>query len=269
MEGRAILGVVCAGAMALTLCVARAEVMQTGQYALPQGKPLIVSRLSLNKGGDLVVSQYAPGARQPITACTSHAPASKTPCYVLTEDEPVHVILVRDDFNGFSHVHPQLQGGVYSIHVSLEPRHRYYAYVASQVSGMPEQIFRFVVQPAVKPAHVTATAIKPAAKTTAGPYQVALDQPRLRAGKPQVLNADITHDPRSPGVAPYHVAWVRAILVNTSSLTFGHVDGAIDRGICCEYALRMPALSKGLYKLWLQFDDGSAIYTAPFTFAAQ
>ena len=269
MERRAILGVVCAGAIALTICAARADVAQTGQYALAQGKPLIVSRLSLTKSGNLVVNQYARGARQPITTCASNARAAKTPCYVLTEDEPVHVILVRDDFMSFSHIHPQLQDGVYSIHVSLEPRRRYYAYVASRVSGMPEQVFRFVLQQAAPPSRITATTIKPSVKATAGPYQVALDQPRLRAGKPQILDADITHDPRAPGVAPYHVAWVRAIMVNTASLTYGHVDGASDRGICCEYALRVPALSKGLYKMWLQFDDGSAIYTAPFTFVAQ
>jgi len=267
MESRAILGVVCAGALALTLAAARADVTQTGQYALPQGKPKIVSRLSLKPSGDLIINQYASGSHRPIAACASRSP--KAPCYVPTEDEAVHVILVRDDFGEFSHIHPQRTNGVYSIHVALEPRHRYYAFVASRLSGMPEQVFRFVLQPAAGPAHTTATTLKPSAKATAGPYQLLLDQRRVHAGKTQTLNADIRRDPHAPGIAPYHVAWVRAILVNTSSLTYGHIDIALDQGICCEYALRTPALSKGLYKMWLQFDDGNAIYTAPFTFVAQ
>jgi hypothetical protein len=281
MEGRAITGVIFAGAVALTLGVTRAGVMQNGQYALPQGKPQIVSRISLSKNGELAVTQYAPGSREPIAPCGSNEPRAR-PCYELVEGEPLHVILIRDDFGAFSHVHPQLVpkhclrcaigssiAGTFAIRVDLEPRHRYYAYVSSKVSGMPEQVFRFVLQSAAAPTHGTVVAIKPSANARAGPYQVSLDQPKLRAGNPQILNADIAHDPHAPGVAPYHVAWVRAILINTASLTYGHVDGAIDHGICCEYALPVPALSKGLYKLWLQFSDGSAIYTAPFTFAAQ
>ena len=256
--------------MALTLCVARASVSQTGQYALAQGKPRIVSRLSLNKNGDLLINQYVAGSSRPIAPCASGTSrGSKTPCYVPTEDQPLHVILVRDDFGAFSHIHPQQTNGAYSIHVALEPRHRYYAYVASKVSGMPEQVFRFVLQPEANPAHITATTIRPSTKVTAGPYDVSLDQPRLHAGKPQVLNADIRRSAHASGLSPYHVAWVQAIMVNTSSLTYGHIDGAVDQGICCEYALRTPALSKGLYKVWLQFDDGNAIYTAPFTFVAQ
>lgn len=255
--------------MALTCVTARADVMQTGQYALPQGKALIVSRLSLSKNRELAVTQFMPASKHPILACASHPQSAARPCYEFSEGGVIHVILVRDDFGAFSHVHPQQKGGAYSIHVSLEPKHRYYAYVASTVRGMPEQVFRFVLQSAPRPSHITATTIKPSTQTTVGPYVVSLDQPALRAGKPQVLNADIVRKPRSPGIAPFHVASVQAILVNTSTLSFGHVDGASDQGVCCEYALRMPALSKGLYKLWLQFDDGTAIFTAPFTFAAR
>jgi hypothetical protein len=85
----------------------------------------------------------------------------------------------------------------------------------------------------------------------------------------QPITVDINRDPHSPGIAPYHVAWAHAILVNTASLTYAHIDGASARGICCEYVLRAPPLSKGLYKMWLQFNDGTSVYTAPFTLAAQ
>lgn len=267
MESRAIPGVIFAGACALAVCVARAGVsQQTGQFAFSQGKPRIDSRVSLDRNGDLTVAQYAKGSREQIRTCGSTK--TSRACYELSEGDPVHVILVRDDFGAFSHVHPQLRGNAYTIHVALDARRRYYAYVVSKISGLPEQAFRFVLQGSGSPAHV-ATSVRPVTRTTAGPYSVSLDQAHVPAMRGSVIDADIVRKPSTPVVAPFHAAWVRAILVNTSSLAFAHIEGASDKGLCCEYALHAPALSKGLYKLWLQFDDGTATYTAPLTFAAQ
>jgi len=263
MESRTIRGVVAAIACALTVCAARAAVLQqTGQYALAQGKPQIVSRLSLVNGRSglqtLVLIQYAPHSTAPLTR------------YMPTEDEPLHIVIVRDDFQSFGHVHPQMSGkGVFRLPYLLERGHRYYAYVASQPAGLREHVFRFVLASGTVPRHLTTSVVAPAVHARAGPYDVSLDQPRVHAARPQLVTADITRDPHDPGVAPYHVAWVRAILINTSALTYARIDGAINRGICCEYAIRLPPLAKGLYRMWLQFDDGTSIYTAPLTFAAQ
>ncbi len=285
MDRRATRGVVAAIACAMTVCIAHAAIVQqAGQYALAQGKPQIASRLTLVAGSDLVVTQYLPGSRQPIAPCHAGnlAPPSARPCYELTEGDPVHVILVRDDFGAFSHVHPQLVrnrcircakgsgvDGSFAIHVSLDRRHRYYAYVASTVTGLPEQVFRFVLQSGPAARNLTTTVKGPSVRVREGSYDVLLDQTRLHAMRPQTITVDINRDPHSSGVAPYHVAWARAILVNTSTLAYADIDGAAARSICCEYALRAPPLSKGLYKMWLQFDDGKSIYTAPFTFDAR
>ncbi len=263
MENRTIRGVIAIIACALTVCVARAAVLQqSGQYALAQGKPQIVSRLSLINGPSglqtLVLTQYAPHSTAPLTR------------YAPTEDEPLHIVIVRDDFLSFGHLHSHMSGqGVFRLPYLFERGHRYYAYVASQPAGLHEQVFRFVVASGTASRHLTTSVVAPAVHARAGPYDVSLDQSRVRAARPQLVTADITRNPRAPGVAPYHVAWVRAVLVNTSSLTYAHIDGAINRGLCCEYALRLPPLTKGLYRMWLQFDDGTSIYTAPLTFAAQ
>lgn len=247
---------------ALVLCSAAAApvvTQQTGQWALSQGKPGLVSRAVLTPSGDLGVTQYLPGSKVPVTQ------------YQLSEGELMHVILVRDDFGAFSHIHPTLAStaaGTFAIHVSLEPRHRYYAYVSSIVRGLPEQVFRFVLQgraPAARPTTIAA----PVTRAFIGPYVVSLDQKQLRAGRPQRLTADITQSVRAAGIAPYHVAWARAVFINTSSLSYAHVDAVIDQDVCCEYAMRLPALSRGLYRMWLQFSDGTAIYTVPFTLAAR
>lgn len=264
MEGRAIRGVVAGALCALTLCVARAAVVnQTGEYALSQGHAKITSRLSLTNGSfgtqTLSLVQYPVHSSSPLQR------------YALTEGEMLHVVVVRDDFQSFGHLHPRpSQNGVFRLPVELDRGHRYYAYVSSQPAGLPEQVFRFVLQSGSASHNLTTTVKGPLVHARAGPYDVFLDQTRLHAMRAQAITADINRDPRSPGVAaPYHVLWARAILVNTSSLTYAHIDGASARGLCCEYALRAPPLTKGLYKMWLQFDDGNKTYTAPFTFAAQ
>jgi len=263
MEGRAVPGVAAGALCAMTFCVARAAVVeQTGQYALSSGKPQIVSRLSLTNGS--FVTQTLSLVQYPLK---SSAPVTR---YALTEGETLHVVVVRDDFQAFSHLHPiAARGGVFHLPVLLDRGHRYYAYVASQPAGLPEQVFRYVLQSGPPPRNMTTSVKGPSVRARAGPFDVSLDQRRLPAMRPQTITVDINRDPRSPGVSPYHVAWVRAFLVNTSSLSYAHIGGAVDKGICCEYALRAPPLSKGLYKMWLQFYDGTSIYTAPFTFAAQ
>ncbi len=264
MEGRAIRGVVAGALCALTLYVARAAVVtETGQYAQAQGQAKITSRLSLTEGSlgtqTLALAQYPLHSNSPLKR------------YALTEGEMMHVVVVRDDFQTFGHLHPlPSQSGTFRLPVRLERGHRYYAYVSSQPAGLPEQVFRFVLQSGTATHNLTTTVRGPSTRVRTGPYVVFLDQTRLRAMRKQSITVDINRDAHSPGVAaPYHVAWVRAILVNTSSLTYAHIDGANARGICCEYALVAPPLSKGLYKMWLQFNDGSSVYTAPFTFAAR
>jgi hypothetical protein len=170
MESRTIRGVVAAIACALTVCVARAEVLQqTGQYALAQGKPQMVSRLSLVNGANglqtLVLIQYAPHSTAPLTR------------YVPTEDEPLHIVIVRDDFLSFGHVHPQMsRSGVFRLPYLLERGHRYYAYVASQPTGLREHVFRFVLASGTAPRHLATSVVAPAVHTRAGPYDVSLDR---------------------------------------------------------------------------------------------
>ncbi len=263
MESRTIRRVMALTFAALATTAARAVVMQqTGQYALSQGKPQIVSRLTLTNGlhdsDTLLLVQYVPNSRTPITH------------YLQTESKPLHVVIVRDDFQSFGHLHPQISPhGVFRLPVTLERSHRYYAYVESQPAGLREQVFRFVLQTSAPPSHVATSIVAPAVRARAGPYDVSLDQQRVHANRPQILTVDINRSPRAPGITPYHVPWVQAVLINTSTLTYADIDGAFNKGICCEYALRLPVLSRGLYRMWLQFYDGKTSYTAQFTFGAQ
>lgn len=248
---------------ATAVAAARAGIVQqTGQYASSQGKPQIVSRLTLTSGRNpedtLLLQQYAAKSRTPITK------------YVSMQGEPLHIVIVRDDFFGFGHLHPQMSpGGVFRLPVSLERNHRYYAYVESQPAGMREQVYRFVLQMNEPPAHQATTIVAPKVRQQAGPYTVALDRQKLYANRLQTLTVSINRSRNIPGITPFHVPLVQAVLINTSSLAYADVDSAANKGICCGYALHLPALSRGLYRMWLQFNDGQTTYTTPFTFAVQ
>jgi hypothetical protein len=263
MESRTIRGVTAFALAATTAIVARAAIVQqNGQYASSQGKPQIVSRLTLTNGVNhsdtLLLMQYALKSRTPITQ------------YVSSQGEPLHIIIVRDDFFGFGHLHPQMSPhGVFRLPVSLEQNHRYYVYVESQPAGLAEQVFRYVLQSSAPPLHLTTTIVAPKVRQQAGPYVVALDHQKLHANRPQTLTVNINRSQNIPGITPFHVPLVQAVLINTSTLAYADVDSAVNQGICCQYALHLPALSRGLYRMWLQFNDGQTTYTAPFTFAAQ
>lgn len=263
MESRTIRGLMALVLAATAVVAARAGIVQqTGQYAASQGKPQIVSRLTLtsgrNPGDTLLLVQYPLKSRTPITK------------YVATQGEPLHVIIVRDDFFGFGHLHPQMSpGGVFRLPVSLERNHRYYVYVESQPAGMREQVFRYVLQASAPPVHLATTIVAPRTRAAVGPYVVSLDRQKLHANQTQTLTAAIGRRVRVPGIAPFHVPWVQAVLINMSTLAYADVDSAANKGICCDYALRLPALPRGLYRMWLQFNDGQTTYTTPFTFAVQ
>jgi hypothetical protein len=99
MEGRAIRGVIAGALCALTFCVASAAVVnETGQYALAQGQAKITSRLSLTDGAfgtqTLALVQYPLHSASPLKR------------YALIEGEMLHVVVVRDDFQSFGHLHP-------------------------------------------------------------------------------------------------------------------------------------------------------------------
>lgn len=233
MAGRAL------GAIALAV--------QAGAFALFGGTPQIVSHVRLAGHNVLEIVQRRTANGPPIRQ------------YALNEGEPLHLVLVRDDFRSFSHVHPaMLANGAFRTHVALDAGHRFYAFVASQPAGDAKQVFRFVLQAGAPPHHLDTTIAAPRTTSQAGPYPVRLQRAVLGTA-PQTLAV----------YAPYRAA-LHTVLVNTQTLTYAHVDGMLDPARkCCTYTLQLPRLAPGLYEMWTQFGrDGSAL-TARFTLAAR
>src|SRR5689334_18474170 len=79
---------------------------QAGDFALYRGTAQIRSDVRLIGDNELQIVQYPMHGNSPITRYTS------------TEREPMHVVLVRDDFRSFSHVHPsEASSGTFRVRV--------------------------------------------------------------------------------------------------------------------------------------------------------
>lgn len=229
---------------------------QTGAFALYRGVPKIVSNVSLVGSNELDIVQYPIGSGTPVLH------------YVSTEGEPLHVILVRDDFRAFSHVHPISAGkGHYRVRVALDAGHRFYAFVASQPAGDPPQVFRFTLQAGAPPHHVDTSLEAPSRIGTAGPYRLTLSSDVLTAGKPKAIRVSVSRAGRTVALKPFHGAAAHMMFINPQSLEYVHVDAHAQGG--GRIVLNVPALPRGTFRMWVQFEPQRAILTVPFTLAAQ
>jgi hypothetical protein len=228
---------------------------QHGQFALYHGTPQIRSNVRLTANNELEIVQYPLRGNTPVTQ------------YRNMESEPVHVVLVRDDFRSFSHVHPRaVSDGRYRVRVALDAGHRYYAFVASRPVGDTRQVFRFTLKAGMPPRHVETAFDAPSARANAGPYRVTLSSGVLTAGEPQTIAVRVSTAAGSPvQTRPFRGAQAHTVFVNIQTLQYVHADAPrVDDRI----DLRVPPLTRGSYRMWLEFYDGRAIFAAPFTLFA-
>lgn len=260
---------------------------QRGAWALASGTPQVRAELIVHSTGNaknrLDIAQYERNSTQPIAN------------YTIDQTKLMHLVLVRDDFNGFQHVHPILRDGHFIIDVALDAGHRFYAYSDSTPSGHDKQVFRYMLQSGMPPHHVDTTVWAHGMQTLAGPYRVAITTVHLRAGKETAVKVGVTKNgATATDLHPYLGAAAHAVFINTATLAYvhvhpmtadqmddmngmsgmhgmsmGHEELAPNEKVTGRMYLMVPALKPGLYKLWLQFRGGSQLYVAPFTLAVQ
>jgi hypothetical protein len=273
-----------AGTLLLVVACARSEPWppsETGIFALHSAAPHVAARMTAHAGNPttLEIAQYTPDRSQIITR---YAPD-------FTRD--MHLIVVRDDFATFAHLHPQLDRstGHFSLPVRLDPGHRYYAYTDSAPAGIGQQVFRFVLQSGAPP-HTLRTPVQASSPSAAaGPYTVTLATTTLKSGAEAPVAVTISRGGAlASGILPYLGAAAHAVFINTQDLSYVHVHpmppgahhmstsggmmnasepAATTAGT--RLVLEVPALPRGAYKLWLQFRDKSAVWVAPFTIVAR
>lgn len=262
--------------------VARAgaeSAMLRGTFALLGGTPKIVSDLrevpGKNATAMLKIRQFIPGSTSPIVN------------YAVDMQKVMHLVVVRDDFATFEHLHPSFDTttGTFSQAVSKQPNHRYYVYADSEPQGIGQQVFRFTL-PSVGPVTSEIAKLVPSASSVAsGPYVVTLATTTLRAEQPQSLDLTITKNGRpAQDLGTYLGAAAHVVFINTSTLAYVHVHPHVrgetaapmtaGNNMHMEMAaeagpnmkMELPSLSASPYKVWIQFRGANdKLYTAPFT----
>ncbi|MBV9056452.1 MAG: hypothetical protein JO078_08480 [Candidatus Eremiobacteraeota bacterium] len=282
MEGRTRGGVTfaaVASAALLAFCalsVAWASVVrvQNGAFALLGGTPKITSlaRSTFSEGNaTLVIRQFGPERKILLD-------------YDMDMEKLMHLIVVRDDFAEFMHLHPAFDAttGAFTQAIKKNPYHRYYVYADTTPRGIGQQVFRFTL---ANDEPLTAFPVSIAlsnASVAVAPYTASLGATTLRANQAQSLAFNVSRNgaPASD-LRPYLGAAAHAVFINVATLQYVHlhptVKGAgamqMNAGMAMAHAaagpamqLNLPALPAGTYKLWLQFRGGDdRVYTAPFT----
>ena len=84
----------------------------------------------------LKVQQFAMGSTAPILD------------YDVEMQRTMHMVVVRDDFATFKHLHPAFNTGTgtFSQAFTKEPNHRYYVYADTTPHGLSQQVFRFTME---------------------------------------------------------------------------------------------------------------------------
>jgi hypothetical protein len=253
-----IAAILCIGCLA----AAPATAPQHGVFALRDGTPQERSLLTVHPTStgqnQLDIVQYPIGSTRPVTQ------------YDPDMTQLMHLVIVRDDFRKFMHVHPVLHAdGHFTVPVALDEGHRFYAYADTTPRGGSQQVFRFVLQSGVQPRKLDTTVAASSPTIAAGPYAVTLQATRIRANQGRMMPATITRGGRlATNLHPYLGAAAHAVFINTSSLDYVHVH-PMQRGAMGRLALMIPALPRGTYKMWLEFRGGSSLYVAPFTIVAR
>ncbi len=267
--------VATAFAIAAELAAARASV---GTFALLGGAPKIVSQFSATYGAEHVVtlkiSQFLLDGTTPILK------------YDVDMQKLIHLIVVRDDFATFAHLHPSFdpKTGAFSQTLTTEPKHRYYVYADTTPHGIGQQVFRFALG---APFFVSHSSSGPSPKSVAaGPYAVSLTRTTLPSDRAQSLDVAVLEDGRpAPDLSPYLGAAAHAVFINVFTLEYVHVHPTA-RGAAMAMGMNeamdmtaragphmqmsLPALPAGVYRLWIEFrGEGGRVYTAPFTILAR
>jgi hypothetical protein len=252
---------------------------QTGTFALLSGTPKIVSKFWAEMGSGLTstlkVRQFPIGSTTAILN------------YDVEMQRTIHMVVIRDDFATFDHLHPDFNTttGTFSQSFTKQANHRYYVYADTMPHGIGQQVFRFTMESDGPVSAMKPSLVPSAPSATAGPYAIVLEKTTLAANTPQSLDVTVNengqpaHDLGSYLGEPAH-----CVFINTSSLAYAHIHPMVRNGntnakgpmkmnmtgVGPLMDLHVPALPAGTYKLWIQFRGGSyKLYTVPFTIAAQ
>lgn len=180
-------------------------------------------------------------------------------------DKKMHLIVVRRDFAGFQHLHPEMRpDGTWAVDVDLGEPGTYRAFADFKVEGDKHTLGVDVhAAGTLRPQPLPPAA--DVARTESG-YEVALDAPTPESGAEQELRFEVRRDGRTvTDVEPYLGARGHLVALRQGDLAYLHVhpEDAATAGDAITFMAEYP--SPGAYRLFLQFKHEGRVHTAAFT----
>jgi hypothetical protein len=278
-SSRRLTGMLVAALAVAALGIAKASAAtpwQNGTFALFGGTPKIISKFSAEPGVassiTLKIQQFQLDGRMPIFR------------YDVEMQKLIHLIIVRDDFATFAHLHPAFNGttGTFSETFPRSPNHRYYAYADTTPRGIGQQVFRFTIESAGPVSTLQPELSASLPTVTVAPYRVTLERTHLVANQAQTLALTVFQGRRlATDLRTYLGAAAHAVFINTTTLTYVHVHPTVlgtqdtnmsgsmtsmSRAAGPRMQMTLPPLPAGTYKLWVQFRGREGeVFIAPFT----
>jgi len=184
----------------------------------------------------------------------------------------MHFYLIRSDANQFQHVHPVMAtDGTWTATLAGLMPGEYRAYSSFILAGGSDPIVvskTFVVAGAME--SMAPVAVNPTATVDGYTVTAAGD---VMAGSEHQLTATITKDGKPvKDLEPYLDTYAHLSAFNTSTLAFAHLHpqgkATTDHG---GPTLTFHALfpSSGTWKVFIQFQTGGVLHTAPITLAVK
>jgi hypothetical protein len=180
----------------------------------------------------------------------------------LVQAKPLHLYLIRQDISGYQHLHPTLEGDLWSTPIDLDDGGSYRLYAEFTPSdwrgarlGEPVILgVAFVIAGDTKLAPLPG----PAASSQAGPFVVE----RLDGTSHLKVNEATLLSFRVPGAAlePYlgSMAHMSAFEVRTQGLIHLHAASS-------ELTFHAQFPNRGEYRLFIEFQASGAVHQAAFT----
>ena len=248
--------------------------VQKGAFALLGGTPKITSlaRSIFSEGdGTLIVRQFGPQMKILLE-------------YDVDMEKLMHLIVVRDDFAEFMHLHPTFDAmtGAFTQAIKKSPYHRYYVYADSTPRGVGQQVFRFTLANDLPLTASSVSTVPSNPTVTVAPYTVALAATTLAANQAQLLTLNVSRDGAPANdLRPYLGAAAHTVFINVTTLQYVHLHPTVRGPAALQMSsgmsmapaaagpamqLNLPPLPAATYKLWIEFRGANnQVYTAPFT----
>jgi hypothetical protein len=175
----------------------------------------------------------------------------------------LHLIVVRRDLVGYTHVHPVSQAdGSWLVRLNFTKPGVYRAFSDFERDGEKTVLGTdlFVA------GQMRAEQLPLVGNTsTVDGYDVELSAPQLHAGKPTDLAFKVTRDGTPvPSFQRYVGMRGHLIALHTGDLSYSHVH-PLATNASGHIGFRTELPSTGVYRLFLQFKIAGSVHTAPFT----